>query len=256
MRFANPGRSGPGTPRVAFLLDSPCDGTRSLIDRLFLEFLINLDYTRGRGMIDRREFLIASLGTVAAAAEAQTSGEPILTSRNPPDSKIPVLKARYAFSVSVFFKERVIVDSGRRRAYVPAIGGEIWGPRLQGRVVPYGGADYGSGGLVAHYLFEASDGAMIYITNYASILRLGEDGKQRPWAGDNPTARRAPNEPPKQSFEGGASVNSAATQRFRTLPVFDAPVGKHDWMNRTVFVGHGVRQMNPDHSIFTYYEVL
>lgn len=210
-------------------------------------------------MIDRRDFMIASLGTLAVGATAQAAetNEPRVISSTgaPAGAKIPTLKARYAFSVSVFFKERIMIESQRRRAYVPAIGGEIWGPRLTGRVVPYGGADYGSGGLVAHYLFEASDGAMIYITNYASILRVDDNNKQVLWKEDTPTQRRPPGEPPQQTFSGGNEADNK-WQRFRTMPVFDAPVGKHDWMNRTAFVGHAVRHVNPDHSIFTYYELL
>jgi hypothetical protein len=208
-------------------------------------------------MIDRRDFMIASLGTLATTAASAATEEPrvISSTAAPAGTKIPTLKARYAFSVSVFFKERIMIESQRRRAYVPAIGGEIWGPRLTGRVVPYGGADYGSGGLVAHYLFEASDGAMIYITNYASILRLDDNDKPVLWKEDTPTQRRAPGEPPQQTFSSGNESDNKR-QRFRTMPVFDAPVGKHDWMNRTAFVGHAVRHVNPDHSIFTYYEVL
>jgi hypothetical protein len=213
-------------------------------------------------MIDRRDFVIGSLGTIAAssvlgtAAQAAVAGDPgIISSTKIGAAKIPTLQARYAFSVAVFFKERVMIESQRRRAYVPAIGGEIWGPKLQGRVVPYGGADYGSGSLVAHYLFEASDGAMIYITNYAVIQRLDANKKPVPWTGDTPTPIRPPGEAPQQFFGGGKETDGDL-QRFRTAPVFDAPVGKHDWLNRTVFVGHAVRHVNPDHSIFTYYEIL
>jgi hypothetical protein len=211
-------------------------------------------------MVDRREFMVGSLGALSAASVAAQAAEPagsdiVISSTAPAGAKVPKLQARYAFSVSLFFKERIMIDSPRRRAYVPTIGGEIWGPRLQGRVIPYSGADYGSGGLVAHYVFEASDGALIYITNYAVIQRLGPDRKPLQWSGDTPTPRRPPGEPPKQDFSSGKPGDSDL-QRFRTQPVFDAPAGKHEWLNRTVFVGHGVRHVNPDHSIFTYYEVL
>lgn len=207
-------------------------------------------------MIDRRDFMIASLGALSASSLDALADEPLLISSNAVnDPSVPTLRARYAFSVSVFFKERIMIESPRRRAYVPAIGGEIWGPRLTGRVVPYGGADYGSGGLVAQYLFQASDGALIYITNYASILNTDDDGKQVLWSGDAPpTARRKSDESPQQAFV--SRPPDLKHQRFRTMPIFDAPVGKHDWLNRTVFVGHGVRHVDPDHSIFTYYEVL
>jgi hypothetical protein len=38
--------------------------------------------------------------------------------------------------------------------------------------------------------------------------------------------------------------------------VFTAPEGPHAWMNNTVFVANCERQANPDHTVFTYYEVL
>ena len=44
--------------------------------------------------------------------------------------------------------------------------------------------------------------------------------------------------------------------RFRAHPVFTAPNGPHSWMNDTVFVANSQRQANPDHTVFTYYEVL
>ena len=44
--------------------------------------------------------------------------------------------------------------------------------------------------------------------------------------------------------------------RMRLTPTFDAPEGPHGWMNRTLFVGHGARYVGPDHTVFTYYEVL
>ena len=42
---------------------------------------------------------------------------------------------------------------------------------------------------------------------------------------------------------------------FRCTPYFKAPAGKHDWLNRTVIVGGGVRHEDPDHTIFRYYTV-
>jgi hypothetical protein len=44
--------------------------------------------------------------------------------------------------------------------------------------------------------------------------------------------------------------------RIRTPPVFDTPVGPHDWLTRTVILGTGKRHANPDNTIFTYYAVL
>ena len=49
---------------------------------------------------------------------------------------------------------------------------------------------------------------------------------------------------------------------FRCTPYFRAPVGPHEWLNRTVVIGVGQRRPKlkpedpPDHSLFRYYAVL
>lgn len=205
-------------------------------------------------MIDRRSLIAAGLAAgsmLAASADAQQPGhavgDPVL---GPPPPGIPDIRIRYAFSLSIFFNERIRIQSDSGRVFVPCAGGEIWGPRLQGRVVPYSGADYaGAHGLDATYALEASDGALIMIENHGYMKRM--DGKRSPRM---PAAPRAPGQVPNQIFD--APADSAVPLRMRLMPVFDAPEGPHGWMNRTVFVGHGGRYQNPDHTIFTYYEVL
>jgi len=87
--------------------------------------------------------------------------------------------------------------------------------------------------LNAHYMIRADDGALIYIRNLGYVHGLLE----RP--GHDPV-------PPY----------------FRCTPYFRAPDGSHDWLNRTVIVGRGVRRpagegsSEPDHSLFRYYAVL
>jgi hypothetical protein len=162
----------------------------------------------------------------------------------------PQVNLRWVFSVSVFFDERISIQSPFRRAFVPAIGGEIWGPRLTGRVVPYGGADFGGGGgpLDAHYMFQADDGALIYINNRGYMKA---EGPTQP----TPPGPPGPGEPFSQRM-GGTSMADTPL-RMRTVPFFDAPKdGPHAWMNSTLFIGHGARHVNPDHTLFTYYEVL
>jgi hypothetical protein len=208
-------------------------------------------------MIDRRSLMAAGLaagGLIAGApgeaqggGPARAVGDPAL---GPPPPGIAEMKLRLAFSLSIFFAERIRIQSSQGRVFVPCAGGEIWGPRLQGRVVPYSGADYAGGhGLDASYALEASDGTRIYIENHGYMKRM--DGR-RSAAAPRP---RAPGEVPNQNFE--APADSAVPLRMRLMPVFDAPsTGPHAWMNKTVFVGHGGRYQNPDHTIFTYYEVL
>lgn len=168
-------------------------------------------------------------GTNAATDSKPESGVKSL-------GEIEPIKLEYAFQIRIDFKERVSFKTPNgRRSYVPAISGVIEGPRLQGRVVPHSGADYaGNGRLNAHYMLEASDGTMIYIHNTGYLYRTDRKEISR----DDPT------------WGGDADFY------FRVTPVFDTPIGPHDWLTRTVIVGTAKRHANPDHTIFTYYAVL
>ncbi|HKJ75067.1 MAG TPA: DUF3237 domain-containing protein [Alphaproteobacteria bacterium] len=147
------------------------------------------------------------------------------------DRQIPKIDIEYVFSIRIFFKERVTFMGPRGgRGYVPPASGEIWGPRLQGKVVPYSGADYAmfkdlrQGIQVnTHYMLQANDGAWIYIHNIGYLHHDENDPSPQPY--------------------------------FRMTPYFDAPTGPHDWLTRTVILGTGERRGNPDHSLFTYYAV-
>ena len=217
--------------------------------------------------MDRRTFVsaAATAGTAAAlsglavpqeaTARGATSGErrspsaaqatspanaPPAAFYGGPDSSIPKVGLRWAFSATVFFADRIMIGSPVPRGYTSVGGGEIWGPRLQGRVLPASGADYYKGTFNTYYMFEASDGALIFIHNRGTMRRF----QAAPEAGKPLTP---------------ATTTDPATpgwMRFRATPVFTAPVGPHDWMNRTVFVANSQRQANPDHTVFTYYEVL
>lgn len=153
-----------------------------------------------------------------------------------PDVEIPQLELEYVFQVRVDFTERHRIRTpAGKRVYVPIEGGQVWGPRLQGRVLPRSGADYADAyGLEAHYMLEADDGSLIYLHNRGYLYRT--DGQETPvddpkWGGD-------------------------AEHYFRIRPEFDAPVGPHEWLTRTLIIGTGQRCAEPrDHTVFTYYAV-
>ena len=115
-----------------------------------------------------------------------------------------------------------------QQGYTSVKTGTVSGPRLNGKVVDYSGADWAlvrSDGVVeanAHYLLEADDGTHIYIRNQGYIY--------------------APR-PDRPGY-------------FRCTPYFRAPEGPHEWLNRTVIVGGGERHTEPDHTLFRYYAVL
>jgi hypothetical protein len=89
-------------------------------------------------------------------------------------------------------------------------------------------------------MFQAGDGALIFIHNRGTMRRFTGP----------PEAGRA------LTPAAGMDPATPGWTRFRATPVFTAPSGPHEWMNRTVFVAHAQRQQNPDHTVFTYYEVL
>ncbi|HEX7709542.1 MAG TPA: DUF3237 domain-containing protein [Sphingomonadaceae bacterium] len=146
----------------------------------------------------------------------------------------------YVFETRVFFRpERCTfgpLPGGGNQGYTPTAGGEIYGPRLSGKVVPDSGADFaevrGDGVVVinSHYLLEADDGTKIYINNRGYLVPAKE-GEAR--------------------FVDGTRQPSY----FRFTPTFIVPAGPHEWLGRTLIVGAGERRSNPDHSIFTYYAV-
>jgi len=177
--------------------------------------------------------------SLSAAAIPRPSSSATVTQTNPDAKHLDViepLKLEYIFQIKIDFSERVSFKTPNgRRAYVPAVSGVIEGPRLQGIVVPHSGADYaGNGRLNAHYMLKASDGTMIYINNTGYLYP----------ADNKPVDRNDP------SWGGDRDFY------FRITPVFDTPIGPHDWLTRTVIVGTGKRHANPDYTIFTYYAVL
>lgn len=147
---------------------------------------------------------------------------------------IPGIRLEYAFSITMYFKERIdFIGPRGGKGYVPPSSGEISGPLLNGRVVPYSGADYAifkdlSQGIKVntHYMLETDDGDWIYINNMGYLHRSPD-----------------PDDPEQTKLY------------FRFTPFFEAPHGKHEWMSRTLFIGTGERLTNPDRSQFTYYAV-
>lgn len=186
-------------------------------------------------------FASLALPTLDALAEAPKADKALPpTYYSGPDPEIPKVGLRWAFSATVFFADRIMIGSPQPRGYTSVGGGEIWGPRLQGRVLPASGADYYKGTFSTYYMFEAADGALIFIHNRGTMRRFASPPE--------------PGKPlvPVNTPEPGKPVWT----RFRATPVFTAPKGPHEWMNQTVFVANAQRQANPDHTVFTYYEVL
>jgi hypothetical protein len=179
----------------------------------------------------------------------------------PPDvydfAAVAPIKLEFAFRVRIFFETRqrfqpTTPNGGR--VYVPPAGGDISGPRLQGRVVPYSGADWarghtdGASELNAHYMLEAADGTPIYINNRGFLYGRDDTGK--------PVRNTQQVENQTGTGPGNATKWAIAPDTyFVCIPAFDVPVGPHDWLTRTVILGRGTRVTAPDHTVFDYFVV-
>ncbi len=156
------------------------------------------------------------------------------------------LVLEHVFDVRIDFHQRLVFDAmpgGQKAAYTSVKSGTVSGPRLNGKVLDYSGADWpiiradGVVELNAHYVLEADDGAHIYIRNLGYVYG------------------------PRSAVDAARSpANPAAGGYFRCTPYFRAPQGPHDWLNRTVVIGGGERHAAtataPDHTLFRYYAAL
>ena len=137
---------------------------------------------------------------------------------------VPQVNLQYAFSMRMENSGRIeFAGQMRTRTFEPVTGGEIWGTRLEGRVVPQSGADFASNELMdAHLMLQAADGTWIYMNLLGYEHEITADG--------------AP--------------------YFRVSPYFDSPAGPYEWLAKTVMVGTGERFHNPGYTLFHFYEVL
>ena len=114
------------------------------------------------------------------------------------------------------FEEHVTLDKGipvgktplGTRNIVPITGGTFEGPNIHGTIMP-GGWDWqliredGCVHIKADYMIKTDDGAIINVVNQGSACR-DEDGKPIP---------------------------------LRTVPIFEPPLGKYEWLGKYTFVG-------------------
>ncbi len=161
-----------------------------------------------------------------------------MTTFQPAPQDPPALSFAFALRVRFGMRTKIgALPSGFVRGYTNVVGGEVAGPRLQGKIVADSGGDwpaYWPNGAVefsAQYLLQADDGTLIVIRNRGFRH-----------APPDVTARMERLDPvdPSEYY-------------MRLAPSFEAPTGPHDWLNRTVFVGSAER--HTDHSIFRFWQV-
>jgi Protein of unknown function (DUF3237) len=133
----------------------------------------------------------------------------------------PLLKAEISLAAA---QELGDTPLGRRRI-IGITGGQFFGERLSGRVLP-GGADWqvirgdGVADLDARYTLETSDGALIYVRNKGY--------------------RHGPAEVLKKLSSGENADPSL--YYMRTTPWFETGDARYAWLNRIVCVATGARR--------------
>ncbi|MAW82798.1 MAG: hypothetical protein CMI63_21415 [Parvularcula sp.] len=171
--------------------------------------------------IGRRAFLGAAVALSGGGAVAQNTGANGLAEGGPagseggrflpPENRPAAPKAVLAYDAIAFLEKEI--PHGKtpygERYRVPIVGGRAEGPDIKARILP-GGVDWqlmrADGYLVieADYFMETDDGAPIHVVNRGLWHSATND-----WPADYAV----------------------------TTPVFEAPVGKYDWLNRYIFTG-------------------
>jgi hypothetical protein len=123
------------------------------------------------------------------------------------------IQTEFIFEAKVGIGSALVIgpSSMGKSQLIPITGGNFKGPRIQGTVIP-GGADWqltrpdGVMTICARYTLKVDDDAVISVVN-KGLVHMGR----------NP--------------DGSPLVY------VRTVPAFEAPVGPHDWLNKSIFVG-------------------
>lgn len=122
------------------------------------------------------------------------------------------------------------------RRIIPIVGGTFEGPSIKGQVLS-GGADWqivrsdGVAELDANYQIKTDDGVIIYVKNNGLRVASPEIAAK---------IAKGENVDPSQYY-------------FRTIPKLEAPKGRYEWVNNSLFLCKGIRK--PDHVLIQIWAV-
>jgi hypothetical protein len=164
-------------------------------------------------MINRRVVLsAASAAGVIALLPMAHAAEPNSGFKLPAGAPLPRFELFYECDVTLAPIEDFGATAEGKRRIIPITGGSFQGPNIRG-TVQSGGADWnlqrsdGGSSVEAAYYLRTDDHVTIRIVN----------------TGVGNHERKLPDDAPEQFF-------------MYTRPVFEAPAGKYDWVNRAMFI--------------------
>lgn len=186
-------------------------------------------------MIGRRTLLSgAALGAVGFGLESSTSaaGAAVMNGQLPPNARVPAMRFVYECDATLSEAEPFGPTFEGVRRIIPITGGTVRGPNLNGVVLP-GSYDWnlsrsdGGHSVEAAYFLRTDDGVTIRVVN--------------------------------RGVGGAPSESNESGERFFmfTHPVFEAPTGKYDWLNRAMFIATlGARKDTKDAVLIRVFMVI
>jgi len=148
------------------------------------------------------------------------------------------LATRPAFRIELDFDRTLRIGTlAGKRGFFRIAKGVVSGERLNGEVVDDGGdwIAFRPDGVVetdSRLVIRAADGTLIYLRS-RGVLRV-RPGQLAEYEANG-------------ALDGGDGY-------YRTAPWFDTPVGPHDWLTKTLFVGTG--RFSGSRSVIDIHEVL
>ena len=143
--------------------------------------------------------------TILAAAAAAATVSPAAAQQTPE----PELELLYRSVVKLGEAIQVGETARGVRRIIPIVGGTFEGPDMKGEILPMGwdwqlDRKDGCTEIIADYFLKTDDGVVINVVNSGALC--------------GPAAGAAPAPP-------------------RTSPVFEAPLGKYDWLSKGGYIG-------------------
>ncbi len=166
------------------------------------------------------KFFAALFGGVLFCLGTMANAEPDMSEIKPLSAE-PVMELKVLIAPGINIGES---DKGSRRM-IPITGGEFHGRDIKGEIIP-GGADWqltrpdGVLEVKAIYAIRTDDGQVIAVDNRGIVVR-----------------------------------QEGAPPYIRTVPKFEAPKGKYDWLNKRVFLGTIQPSPKGDFVIIRVFEV-
>jgi hypothetical protein len=153
----------------------------------------------------------------------------LLAFMNTASAQIPAPKMEFVCTIEVKIDPALVVGESVHgvRRIIPIMGGSVKGPLINGEVLN-GGADWqnirkdGVAEIEARYQFKTDDGSVVYIKNAGIRIATPEIAAK---------------------IAKGDLVDPSLYY-FRTILQFEAPIGKYDWLNKSIFVCSGERLAN------------